>query len=81
MPSRAEVTDAALSGRAECVMLNKGPHIVQTVQFLGDVLGRMASHRQKKTALLRRLSISHLREMPKSGKGQSGKGPGGRDQE
>jgi pyruvate kinase len=81
MPSRAEVTDAALSGRAECVMLNKGPHIVQTVQFLCDVLGRMASHRQKKTALLRRLSISHLREMPKSGKGQSEKGPGGRDRE
>jgi pyruvate kinase len=75
MPSRAEVTDAALSGRAECVMLNKGPHIVRTVQFLCDVLGRMATHRQKKTALLRRLSISHLRKIAKSGKG-----PGGRDQ-
>jgi pyruvate kinase len=28
LPSRAEVTDAAMSGRAECVMLNKGPHIL-----------------------------------------------------
>jgi pyruvate kinase len=68
-PSRAEVTDAALSGRAECVMLNKGPHIVQTVQFLGDVLARMATHRRKKTSLLRRLSISHLHKIVKSGKG------------
>jgi hypothetical protein len=25
--SRAEITDAAMSERAECVMLNKGPHI------------------------------------------------------
>jgi pyruvate kinase len=68
MPSRAEVTDAALSGRAECVMLNKGPHIVQTVQFLCDVLGRMATHRRKKTALLRRLSISHLHRIAMSEK-------------
>src|SRR5262249_54433344 len=27
LPSRAEVTDAAMSTRSECVMLNKGPHI------------------------------------------------------
>jgi len=26
-PSRAEITDAAMSVRAECVMLNKGPYI------------------------------------------------------
>ena len=26
LPSRAEVTDAAMSTRAECVMLNKGPY-------------------------------------------------------
>ena len=32
MPSRAEVTDAAMAHRAECVMLNKGPYIVQAVQ-------------------------------------------------
>ena len=27
IPSRAEITDAAMSERAECVMLNKGPFI------------------------------------------------------
>src|SRR6188768_3687599 len=30
-PSRAEVTDAAMGQRAECVMLNKGPEIVAAV--------------------------------------------------
>src|SRR5262249_25898587 len=34
LPSRAEVTDAAMSGRAECVMLNKGPYMLQVVEFL-----------------------------------------------
>jgi len=44
MPSRAEVTDAAMSGRAECVMLNKGPYIVEGGRFLGEVLERMDAH-------------------------------------
>ncbi|MBZ5592290.1 MAG: pyruvate kinase [Acidobacteriia bacterium] len=61
-PSRAEVTDAAMSGRAECVMLNKGPHIVEAVRFLDDVLRRMQRHQKKKRAMLRRLAISELAE-------------------
>jgi pyruvate kinase len=61
-PSRAEVTDAAMSGRAECVMLNKGPHVVEAVRFLDDVLHRMQSHQKKKRAMLRKLSISDLSE-------------------
>ena len=61
MPSRAEVTDAAMSGRAECVMLNKGPYIVEAVRFLCDVLRRMEGHHQKKRSMLRRLGISQIR--------------------
>ncbi len=61
-PSRAEVTDAAMSGRAECVMLNKGPHVVEAVRFLDDVLRRMQRHQKKKRAMLRKLSISELSE-------------------
>jgi pyruvate kinase len=60
MPSRAEVTDAAMSGRAECVMLNKGPHSVEAVRFLCDVLRRMQGHLDKKSALLRPLGVSRL---------------------
>jgi pyruvate kinase len=58
MPSRAEVTDAAMGGRAECVMLNKGPHITEAVRFLCDVLARMEGHQEKKRSLLRRLGVS-----------------------
>jgi pyruvate kinase len=59
-PSRAEITDAAMSGRAECVMLNKGPHIVQAVCTLSDILARMQAHQQKKRSLFRKLLVSEL---------------------
>ncbi|WP_235683255.1 pyruvate kinase [Mycolicibacterium fluoranthenivorans] len=51
-PSRAEISDAAMSERAECVMLNKGPHVEDAVGVLDDILTRMADHHYKKTALL-----------------------------
>ncbi len=54
-PSRAEVTDAAMGDRAECVMLNKGPHILQAMQTLDDILRRMQDHQHKKRPLLRAL--------------------------
>ncbi|HEU5077472.1 MAG TPA: pyruvate kinase [Polyangiaceae bacterium] len=60
VPSRAEVTDAAMSGRAECVMLNRGDYINEAVVFLDEVLTRMQAHQNKKRSLLRRLSISDL---------------------
>jgi pyruvate kinase len=56
-PSRAEVTDAAMGERAECVMLNKGPHIVEAVRALDSILRRMQSHQAKKTAKLRHLHV------------------------
>ena len=54
-PSRAEVTDAAMSERAECVMLNKGPYIAEAIQSLDSILTRMQDHQDKKRSLLRRL--------------------------
>jgi hypothetical protein len=50
-------------GRTECVMLNKGPHVVEAVEFLKGVLERMDAHQSKKTALLRRLSVSESPEV------------------
>jgi pyruvate kinase len=55
IPSRAEMTDAAMSERAECVMLNKGPFIAEAVTILDDVLTRMQEHQMKKTPQLRAL--------------------------
>ena len=56
-----------MSGRAECVMLNKGPHVVEAVEFLRGVLERMDAHQSKKTALLRRLSVSESLEVGDGG--------------
>jgi pyruvate kinase len=55
IPSRAEITDAAMGERAECVMLNKGPHVVRTVAALDDILRRMQGHQSKKVPMLRQL--------------------------
>ncbi|MGE3513112.1 MAG: pyruvate kinase [Vicinamibacterales bacterium] len=58
VPSRAEVTDAAMAERAECVMLNKGPFVAQAVRTLDDILRRMQSHQTKKRAMLRPLQVA-----------------------
>ena len=53
--SRPELTDAAMAERADCVMLNKGPHVVRAVRTLADILSRMQDHQHKKSARLRAL--------------------------
>jgi pyruvate kinase len=58
MPSRAEITDAAMGHRAECVMLNKGPHMVTAVRVLDDILRRMHAHQAKKQSMLRALRLA-----------------------
>lgn len=63
-PSRAEVTDAAMAARAECVMLNKGPHTPAAVSFLDNVLRRMRQHQTKMRAMLRRLSAASAEAVP-----------------
>jgi len=55
LPSRAEISDAALGERAECVMLNKGPYIDDAVTVLRDIVTRMSGHHRKKNPLLRPL--------------------------
>jgi pyruvate kinase len=55
LPNRGEMTDAAMSARAECVMLNKGPHVLEALECLDDLFVRMAAHQLKKTPRLRAL--------------------------
>jgi pyruvate kinase len=45
---RAEITDAAMGERAECVMLNKEPHVTEAVHVLDDIFRRMETHSNKK---------------------------------
>ena len=58
LPTRAEVTDAAMSMRAECVMLNKGPHVTVAVRMLADIIRKMEAHQYKKRALNRQLALA-----------------------
>jgi pyruvate kinase len=50
LPSRAEITDAAQSQRADCVMLNKGPHILAAIRTLDSILSRMQTLLSRKTS-------------------------------
>ena len=58
IPSRSEITDAAMGERAECVMLNKGPYAVMAVRVLADILRRMQAHQEKKRSMLRQLHLA-----------------------
>jgi len=58
IPSRSEITDAAMGERAECVMLNKGPYAVTAVRVLADILKRMQAHQEKKSSMLRKLNLA-----------------------
>ncbi len=68
VPSRAEITDAAMGERAECVMLNKGPHILDALRTLDNILRRMQAHQAKKRPLLRALKSWSLEPAPDAGR-------------
>ena len=56
--TRSEVTDAAHGVMAECVMLNKGTHVIRTLETLKEILQRSGEHRIKKRYTFRPLSIA-----------------------
>ncbi|HWS87555.1 MAG TPA: hypothetical protein VN282_11365 [Pyrinomonadaceae bacterium] len=83
-PSRAEITDAAMGARAECVMLNKGDYILEAVGALDRILRRMQAHQRKKRPMLRPLKMAdHFAadgrppNMPTVKKGKRRAGTGG----
>lgn len=55
VPSRAEITDAAMSQRAECVMLNKGAYIEKAIKMLDKILRRMQRFQKKRETMLPKL--------------------------
>ncbi len=58
MPTRAEVTDAAMAARAECVMLNRGPYVGTAVRMLADIIRKMETHQYKKRSIYRPLQVA-----------------------
>ena len=57
-PSRAEISDAAMGERAECVMLTKGPYILDAVQALDNILRRMQTHQRRRARCCARLHLA-----------------------
>lgn len=58
IPTRAEISDASQGAQAECIMLNKGPHINEAIKVLNNVLIRMEGHLFKKKNELRPLNVA-----------------------
>lgn len=53
LPTRAEINDAAMGIRAECVMLNKGPHILDALRTLAGLLAIEEKHQMKKRQIFK----------------------------
>jgi pyruvate kinase len=51
IPSRAEMTDAAMAQRTDCVMLNKGPYILQAIKLLDTIFKDMELYQGKNVRL------------------------------
>lgn len=56
--SRSEITDASYAGQSECVMLNKGEYIINTMKMLRDILRRSGGHHLKKRFAFRPMQIA-----------------------
>ena len=56
--TRAEITDASFAVRAECVLLNKGQHILEVIDTLSYILARSGGHHEKKRYRMRPMSIA-----------------------
>jgi pyruvate kinase len=75
VPTRAEVTDAAMSMRAECVMLNKGPFVAEAARMLARIIRDMEPRQYKKRALFPKLAGEPPEELSAKAQGVGGKQP------
>ncbi|WP_233487625.1 pyruvate kinase [Aerococcus sp. 1KP-2016] len=60
VPSRAEISDVTMGSRAECIMLNKGDHILEGIHLLRQILEDIDEHQFKKTPLMKQLTIANF---------------------
>ncbi|MCR9131711.1 MAG: pyruvate kinase [bacterium] len=56
IPSRSELTDVANSLKSDCVMLNKGDYILETLHLLHSILSDMDSYRDKEVKMFEALN-------------------------
>lgn len=53
LPARAEISDVSLGQNAHCMMLNKGPYIVEAVDMLAKVLEKEEAHQKRQQTVAR----------------------------
>lgn len=58
LATRSEITDAARSALAECVMINKGDFTLDVLKTLIDILKRSRQHNNKQRHIFRELNIA-----------------------
>lgn len=58
MATRSEITDAAYATMADCIMINKGQHILRVIETLKDIFLRSGGHHVKKRYTFRPLAIA-----------------------
>lgn len=63
IPTRAEITDASLAQRSECVMLNKGVYIEKAVKLLDKIITRMQRYQSKQQTVLPKLARAEELEL------------------
>lgn len=51
-PSRSEITDAVNGTKADCVMLNKGKHIIKAIDVLNQIIFDLEMHQDKNAPML-----------------------------
>ncbi len=63
IPTRAEITDASMAQRSECVMLNKGVYIEKAVKLLDKIITRMQRYQSKQQTVLPKLARAEQLEL------------------
>ncbi|MFC3884624.1 pyruvate kinase [Bacillus songklensis] len=59
VPSRAEITDAIMANRAQCVMLNKGPYIIEALKVLSKLLHFDSNEDGKRTKIVKEFTAQY----------------------
>ena len=58
LATRSEITDAVHASAADCIMLNKGPHTIETLETLKEILKKINRTQKQKAVLARPLNIA-----------------------
>lgn len=58
VPTRSEITDVVTAARADVVMLNKGPYIIEAIKMLNQLIATRHQQYDKNTEILHELTMA-----------------------